>query len=135
MIQRSKRTRAMRADPFGDRVADTHIADLILRFLNSLQLRRVCDHAETFSFILLKILPVEDLQNKHNHVGNKDKVKNYTRRITHVEWANFLNDMHFTARQSISMHLFESMRKFQQMQMIIFFNKYSDLDSPNLEMR
>lgn len=66
----------MRGDPFGDCVAATYIADLILRFLNSLQLRRVCDHAETFSFILLKILPVENLQNEHDDVRNKEKVKN-----------------------------------------------------------
>lgn len=48
--------------------AGTHIADLVLRFLDSLQLWRVCDHAETFSFILLKVLPVVDLHSKQDQV-------------------------------------------------------------------
>lgn len=38
-----------------------NIADLVLRFLNSLQLWCVCDHVESFPFILLKILPVKNL--------------------------------------------------------------------------
>lgn len=52
------------ADRSSEGYGDTYIADLVLCFLNSLQLWRVCDHAETFPFILLKVLPVENLQNK-----------------------------------------------------------------------
>lgn len=68
----------------GDRVADTHIADLILCFLNSLHLRRVCNHTETFSFILLEILPVKNLRNKHDHVRNTPK-KVKTQYVSHSE--------------------------------------------------
>lgn len=72
-------------------MADTYIADLVLRFLNSLQLRRVCDHAETFPFILLKILPVENLQDKHDCVRNKQEVKTWQgkktqKHVAHHSW-------------------------------------------------
>lgn len=57
--------------------ANTYIADLVLCFLNSLQLWRVCDHAETFPFILLKILPVENLENGRQKTS-KSSINNIT---------------------------------------------------------
>lgn len=52
----------------------TYIADLVLRFLNSLHLWRACDHTETFSSILLKILFVANLQEKkHQDIRQKKR--------------------------------------------------------------
>lgn len=53
-----------------DCVADTYIADLFLRFLDSLELWSVCDLAETFPFILLKSLLIVNLHNKQRHISN-----------------------------------------------------------------
>lgn len=56
-----------------DCAADTYIADLFLRFLDSLELWSVCDLAETFSFILLKSLLIVNLHNKQHHVSNQNQ--------------------------------------------------------------
>lgn len=42
----------------------SHIADLVLGLLDSLQLRRVRHHAEAFALILLKLLLVAHLEAK-----------------------------------------------------------------------
>lgn len=93
-------------------VADTYIADLVLRFLNSLQLRRVCDHAETFPFILLKILPVANLQNT-NTIMLETKKKVQTCQANNI--CHILVEMNYTARWTVSMRMYESTRKIQQM--------------------
>lgn len=54
-----------------------YIADLILCFLDSLHLGRIRDHGETFSFNLLKLLLVVNLQEKKNETF-KLQIKSYT---------------------------------------------------------
>lgn len=44
----------------------SYITDLVLRLLESLHLRRVYHHAETFPFVLLKVLFVKSLKCKVN---------------------------------------------------------------------
>lgn len=81
----------------GDGVVDTYIADLFLRFLNSLELWRVCDLAKTFPFILLKILLVVNLQDKTQSCQKqKEKIKTYKANNTNM--TSYTVSMHFSVR-------------------------------------
>ena len=66
----------MRGGHLGHWAADTYIADLFLCFLHSLELRRICYHAVTFPFTLLKVLLVTNLRNTNTVMsGTKWRLK------------------------------------------------------------
>lgn len=79
----------MRSDHLGHWTADTYIADLFLCFLHSLELRRICDHAVTFPFTLLKVLLVTNLRNTNTVMsGTKWRLKHARPEINHTAgWA------------------------------------------------
>lgn len=76
-------------------LADTYIADLFLRLLNSLQLRCVCDHTETFPFILLEILPVDSLRNTNTIMLETRRRLKHARQIIR---AALFAEMNYTSR-------------------------------------
>lgn len=94
-------------------IPDTYIADLVLWFLESLQLWRVCDHSEGFPSILFEILLVENLSRKNkqtleslvdksdkyeiNCVNWRARQQDKSNNIIHSHWptffiVNFLNN-------------------------------------------